>query len=107
MITRQDVSAKALENTMIPISSKSMGGGTLTAVIGYLSSSGAAVLIGIIVTVLGFAFNLYFQRKRHHRELEEWRTKKKYLQEEDRRKEELHQATLARISGDMCEKQQQ
>jgi predicted PurR-regulated permease PerM len=99
MPTRNNISTEALENTVIPLSTKSMGGGALTSVFGYLSSSGTAVFIGIVVTVLGFAFNLYFQRKRYARELEEWDTKKTLLLEEERRKEEYHQAMLHTLRG--------
>ena len=93
------MSAKALENTMIPLTTKSMGGGSITAILGYLSSSGAAVLIGVLVTILGFLFNIYFQRKKHIREHDEWVTKKSILEAEERRREELHIAQLNKYKG--------
>ena len=102
MPLKDNISSQALENAVIPLSTKSMGGGALTTVFGYLSSSGTAVFVGVVVTILGFAFNLYFQRKRHARELEEWSTKKTLLLEEERRKEEYHQAMLKSLGG-TCE----
>lgn len=45
-----------------------MTGGTLAAIYGWLSSSSAAVLIGILITVIGFVVNFYYQYRRNHRE---------------------------------------
>lgn len=37
-----------------------MGGGTLTSIFGWLSSNGAAIFIGIVITILGFILNGVF-----------------------------------------------
>lgn len=45
-----------------------MGGGAVTSFIGWLSSSEAVILIGVIVTILGFLVNLMFQMRRDKRQ---------------------------------------
>ncbi len=67
-----------------------MGGGTAAALYGWLTSSGAAVLIGILVTVAGFIVNLIYQRRRDQREERE-------LAIREKREGELHQARLLQI----------
>lgn len=44
-----------------------MGGGAVTSFIGWLSSSEAVILIGVIVTILGFLVNFMFQMRRDKR----------------------------------------
>lgn len=95
----QTTATEATEATMISLGSKSMVGGTGSMVIGYLSSNGAAVLIGIIVTVLGFIFSMFFQYRQGKRNKEKWAIEKEQLLAEERRKEEVHQLTLKQLKG--------
>lgn len=83
-----------IDTLMISTGAKSMGGGTITTVIGYLSSSGFAVLIGIIVTILGFAFSMYFQNRQNTRNREKWEMEKNQIINEEKRKEEIHELML-------------
>jgi len=92
-----------VDSTMISLGTKSMGGGTISLILGYLSSSGFAVLLGIILTVLGFAFNLYFQRRQNLRNKEKWELEKAQLQEEERRRQELHALRVAQLRAGVPE----
>lgn len=74
-----------------------MGGGSLAAVYGWLTSSGAAMLIGIIATILGFVINAIYQQKRHRRESEEADFRRLIALAEERRRDEMHKAQLAAI----------
>ncbi|MGO3891103.1 MAG: HP1 family phage holin [Paenalcaligenes sp.] len=83
-----------------------MGGGLMTSVFGWLSSNGAAVLIGIAVTILGFIVNGYYQRKRfrlvkaeHDLDRELKLAKEQREQAREERERELHAAQLAAIKG--------
>jgi hypothetical protein len=71
-----------------------MGGGFLTLLFGWLTTTNAAIFIGIIVTVSGFIMSLYFQRKRHLREIADTELRVRLLFKEDARKEELHALKL-------------
>ena len=48
-----------------------MGGGSITSIFGYLSSSDVLMIMGVITTALGFLVNLYFQYRRDVRSKEE------------------------------------
>ena len=81
-----------------------MGGGTVTSAVGWLSSSGAAVLIGVVITVAGFIVNYLYQgrdyRLKKSKELREQKLselQEKKLIDENRRAEEIHQLTLKRL----------
>lgn len=100
MSFKSDIQDKAIEVTLASAGTKSMWGGTATSVVGYLSTSGAAVLIGVVITILGFAFSIHFQRKAHHRQTEEWLTKKNYMEMEEERKKEIHELTLKQLRRD-------
>lgn len=85
----------ALEATVSSVAMKyGMGGGTVAAVLGWLSSSAAAVLIGIVVTVLGFIVNYIFQRRREKREIRHAEFQRQLELSEERRREEWHVAQL-------------
>lgn len=81
-----------------------MGGGTVTTIIGYMSSSGFAVLIGVLVTILGFAFSVYFQRRQHCRNREKWELEKQQLLAEETRKQELHYLKLRQLRESLEDK---
>lgn len=52
-----------------------MGGGTVTSLYGWLCSNGAAIFVGIVLTLLGFIINLVFQYARDKRSREEHKLK--------------------------------
>ena len=81
-----------------------MGGGTVTSAVGWLSRSGAAVFIGVVITVAGFIVNYLYQRRdyslKKSKELREQKLselQEKKLIDENRRAEEIHQLTLKRL----------
>lgn len=81
-----------------------MGGGLATSIFGWLSSNGAAVLIGVVMTIAGFVVNYIYQRKRFRlaKEQREEESAMNLAEEarrnaEERRKQELHQARLDAI----------
>lgn len=76
-----------------------MGGGTATSIFGWLTSNGAAVLIGILVTIAGFILNYWFQRRRDKREYEHIQFQQELALAEERRKQEIHQAQLDAIKA--------
>ena len=82
-----------------------MAGGTLASVFGWFTSNGAAVFVGILMTVLGFVMNAWFQRRTDARELLYHQRKDAREEAEaalrreheircEQRLEELHQAQL-------------
>ena len=71
-----------------------MGGGMVTSILGYLSSSGAAVLIGVMATILGCSLSAYYQRKRDRREQHEMDLRERLQLAEEKRHQELHEAKL-------------
>lgn len=83
-----------------------MAGGTVTTFYGWITSSAAAILIGILVTIGGFIINYYFQRKRHEKEMEfnQLRTELLLKDEErkeldERRKQERHEIEIQRLKS--------
>ena len=74
-----------------------MGGGTIAATFGWLTSNGVAVAIGILVTVLGFVVNYIFQRRRDRREVEQKAFDRQLALAEEKRRQELHEAQLRAI----------
>lgn len=71
-----------------------MGGGTVATFYGWITSSAAAILIGIVVTVGGFVVNYYFQRKRHQKEMEFNELRTQLLLKDEQRKQEMHELEL-------------
>lgn len=74
-----------------------MGGGALTSVIGWLSSSEAVVLIGVIVTILGFLVNLIFQVRRDKRQKERDDLEKQLLIAKEKREEKLFEEQMKQL----------
>lgn len=96
---REGLTDVPIEGLVSSVATKGgMSGGSLYAIYGWLTSSGAAVLIGILVTVAGFVVNWIYQRKRDKREEREQQLREK-------REEELHQARLTQILHDSKVKQ--
>ena len=88
-------STTAPEQMISSIASKyGMGGGMLTSILGWLSSSAAAVLIGVLVTCLGFIITVFYQWRRDKREQHEMDLREKIQLAEEQRNQELHQAKL-------------
>lgn len=97
MSIADNIKTGTVETALASAGTKSMWGGSVTSVIGYLSTSSAAVLVGVIITVLGFIFSMYFQRKAHIRQTEEWEIRKLIAEKEEARKEELHELQLKQL----------
>ena len=96
-----DTVGKSVDSTMISLGTKCMGGGTISLILGYLSSSGFAVLLGIVLTILGFISTHYFQRRQNLRSREKWELERAQLKAEEERRKELHELQLARIKAEM------
>lgn len=77
MINFSDITDATIANNSVKWG---MGGGSLTSVFGYLSSSDLLMIVGVVTTALGFLVNLYFQYKRDARAKEEHELKKMLLQ---------------------------
>ena len=86
-----------IDNALISLSSKSTVGGLFTSVYGWLTETGSAVFIGIVITVLGFLVNYYFQKKKAKRDHILWQQTFDANERAEKRKEELHQARLEAI----------
>ena len=71
-----------------------MAGGTLASVFGWFTSNGAAVFVGILITILGFVMNAWFQRRRDAREEAEANLCREHQIMRELRLEEMHQAQL-------------
>ena len=63
-----DATRAATELTAISAASKATGTGALTAVLGWALTSTGIAVIGLLVTILGFAVSLHFQIRRDRRE---------------------------------------
>lgn len=88
---RERLSDIPLEATVSSVATKvGMPGGVLYTVYGWLSSSAGAIVIGVLVTVLGFVVNFIYQKKRDAREDKEKELSRQLLLAEDARKQEIH-----------------
>lgn len=76
-----------------------MGGGTVATFYGWITSSAAAILIGIVVTIGGFLINYYFQRKRHQKEMEFNELRTQLLLKDEQRKQEMHEIEIKLMKG--------
>lgn len=83
-----------------------MGGGTVTSLFGWLSSNGAAILIGIIITVLGFILNATFQYLREKRAREEHNLRKKLVELEMRHQTEEHNLRMTLLQNGIIPEEQ-
>lgn len=99
----KSIGESAVDTAMISLGSKSMGGGTVTSVIGFLSSNGFAVLIGVTVTILGFICSIYFQRRRDARDKARWEQEKIQMQHEEERRIELHRLKIQQLTREYSE----
>lgn len=78
-----------------------MGGGTVATFYGWITSSAAAILIGILVTVGGFIVNYYFQRNRHQKEMEFNELRTQLLLKDEQRKQEMHELEIQRKKNEL------
>ena len=76
-----------------------MGGGAFTSFIGWLSSSEAVLLIGVIVTILGFVINLIFQVRRDRRQIHTVELEEEYMKKEDERKQALFEEQMKQLKA--------
>lgn len=86
-----------IDTIMVSVGTKSMGGGTVASIIGYMSSNGFAVLVGVLVTILGFICSVYFQRRQYIKNMEKWEIEKKQMLADEKRKEELHSLAVRKL----------
>lgn len=104
MSVRDQITSVAADAAVASSATKwGMGGGLATSVIGWLSSNGAAVLIGIVMTIAGFVVNYVYQRKRYKLEQVAREEESRMNQAAERRAQELHEAQLAAIRA-RCER---
>lgn len=96
-IGKELLTDNVIDNTLISLSSKSTIGGLFTSIYGWLTQTGSAVFIGIVITILGFLINYYFQKKKAKRDLILWQQMFDANEKAERRKEELHLARLEAI----------
>lgn len=95
---RDTVQDMATDTVVTSVATKwGMGGGTIAATFGWLTSNGLAVAIGILVTVMGFIINYIFQRRRDHREVEQKALDRQLALAEEKRRQELHEAQMRAI----------
>lgn len=102
MSVRDQIATAATDAAIASTATKwGMGGGLATSVFGWMSSNGAAVLVGIVMTVAGFFVNYVYQRKRFKlmalaREEESVLAMAEEARRNaaERRAEELHEAQL-------------
>lgn len=96
-IGKELLTDSVIDNALISLSSKSTIGGLFTSIYGWLTQTGSAVFIGIVITILGFLINYYFQKKKAKRDLILWQQMFDANEKAERRKEELHLARLEAI----------
>lgn len=74
-----------------------MGGGAVTSLIGWLSSSEAVLLIGVLVTIFGFIINLIFQIRRDRRQIHTTELEEEFMKKEDARKQALFEEQMKHL----------
>jgi hypothetical protein len=81
MSIREQVTNASIDATIASAASKTTYTGASVTLGGWLVSSEAAVLFGIVLGVAGFAVNLYFRSRADAREEAEHRARMRALQE--------------------------
>ena len=61
---------EAAEKTIVSIADKTMGGGAIAGIVGFLSEINWIGLIGALVAIGGLVVSVYFQHRRDRRESE-------------------------------------
>lgn len=97
-MSKLETQVSVAEQTITNIATKGgMWGGTAATTYGWITSSAGAVLIGVVVTILGFVINLIYQHKRNRREAEEAAFRRVLALAEEERRSEMHKAQLEAI----------
>lgn len=86
-IQRMRINDIAVDAIGISAATKTMASGAGIGVVGWLSQVNWIGLAGLFIALLGFLVNGYFIYRRHQRE-------RKAAEDDERRKEELHQVQL-------------
>jgi hypothetical protein len=81
MSIREQVTNASIDATIASAASKTTYTGASVTLGGWLVSSEAAVLVGIVLGVAGFAVNLYFRSRADAREEAEHRARMRAMQE--------------------------
>jgi hypothetical protein len=81
MDMKQHVAQQTVDATIASAASKTTYGGASVTLGGWLVSSEAAVLAGIVLGLAGFVVNLYFRSRADAREEAEHRARMRALQE--------------------------
>lgn len=97
-VLKDELTNQAVDTALISLSSKSTLGGLATSIYGWLTQTGSAVFIGIVITILGFLMNYYFQHRKAKRDKIIWKQTYEANIRAEQRKEELHQARLRAIA---------
>jgi hypothetical protein len=88
-------STTTANSTIAAVASKGMSAGTVTGVLGWLTDDGHVVLIGLAITVLGFAVNALFRYRDHRDKHHETLRQISRIDAEEARAKELHQRRMA------------
>lgn len=99
-----EIKSQVVDSVVISTSSKFTVGGLFASIYGWLTQTGSAVFIGIVITILGFLMNYYFQHRKAKRDNIIWQQTYEANLRAEQRKEELHQARLQAIQRNQeCE----
>ena len=66
--TQQQAVEATVDATLAAVASKTTWAGSLTAVLGFLTSSGFGVLVGAVIGTAGLLIQWYYRRKQDRRE---------------------------------------
>lgn len=80
----RDHLTQAAEQSIISVADKTMGGGAVAGLVGFLSEINWIGLIGALVAIGGLAVSVYFQHRRDRRESEMHRARLSALRNGDR-----------------------
>lgn len=67
-MNQQQAVDAAVDATVVAIASKTTWAGSITAVFGFLTSSGFGVLVGAVIGITGLLIQWYYRRKQDRRE---------------------------------------
>lgn len=87
--TQQIVIETARDAAIAAVASKTTWFGAITAIAGFLASSGMGVLIGSVIGILSLLVNWYYLTKRDRRE-------QAYMENKDRREQEEHERRMSK-----------
>lgn len=106
MTTNEEIINHISDVTISSISSRwGMGGGTAISVFGWLTATDLAVIIGIVITVLGFVVNSIVQFRRDRRHEQEHNLEMSLLQLQIKQNEEIYQHRLKLLNNGITDKE--